>query len=132
MTGVQTCALPILIGFELHFNRQFRLDSSGPITRRDESDSKSRSEFEFKFEFDQKLVEFYRKLVEFEPKTWCSIKFDGFSIKSTFLGPNSNSNSNLNRDFESDSSRRVIGPLELNRKSRINVDSNPIKVDLTI
>ena len=52
---------------ESAFNRLLRFDSSGPITRRDESDSKSRSEFESYFEFDRKLVEFYRKLVEFEP-----------------------------------------------------------------
>ena len=46
-----------LIGFESRFNRQFRVDSSGPIYRRDDFDSDSRSEFEFEFEFGPRKVD---------------------------------------------------------------------------
>ena len=119
---------------ESAFNRLLRFDSSGPITRRDESDSKSRSEFESNDEIGPKIVEFDRKLIEFYRKTSKSrqirqirLKFDQNSINfrykstvSTIFGPNLSLDSNSDQDFESDSLRRVIGPLESSRKFDLN------------
>ena len=60
------------------------------------------------------------------------LKFDQIRANSTIFGQNSTLDSNLDRDLESDSSRRVIGPLESNQKRWLKRDSNPIKVDLSI
>ena len=43
-------------------------------------------------------------------------KFDQFLTYSTKFQSNSKIDSNSDRDFESDSLRRVFGPLEANRK----------------
>ena len=60
------------------------------------------------------------------------LKFDQIRPNSTIFGPNSTLDSISDQDLESDLSRRVIGPLESNRKRRLKCDSNPIKVDLSI
>ena len=55
-----------LIEFKSHFNRLFRLDSSGRINRRDESDSKSRSKtkrFRSEFESNSNLYQKWSNLI---------------------------------------------------------------------
>ena len=80
-----------LIEFESRFNRLFRLDSSGRINRRDESDSKSRSKttrFWSEFESNSNLYRKWSNLIiivdlycRFRYKLTFLIIFNQFLIK---------------------------------------------------
>ena len=77
-----------------------------------------------------KIIELYRKLSTIYIKNSpFLIKFDNFRSNLTIFDINLNLKLNLDMDFEQKLSRRQIGLLESNCKSRFKADSNTIQIE---